>query len=66
MREYVEAGGSILFFSTEIPELVHLSDRVMVLYAGRVAEEIAAKNLSERAIVKAALGGESRLAEQVA
>ncbi|MEJ8573509.1 sugar ABC transporter ATP-binding protein [Microbaculum marinum] len=66
MREYVEAGGSILFFSTEIPELVNLADRVMVLYGGRVAEEIPAERLSEQAIVKAALGGESKMAERVA
>ena len=35
MRDFAEAGGAILFHSTEIPELVHLCDRVLVLYAGR-------------------------------
>ncbi|MBE9559026.1 MAG: sugar ABC transporter ATP-binding protein [Proteobacteria bacterium] len=65
MREYAEAGGAVLFFSTEIPELVHMSDRVMVLYGGRVAEEIPAEALSEQAIVRAALGGDAA-AEQVA
>ncbi len=65
MREYAEAGGAILFFSTEIPELVHMSDRVMVLYGGRVAEEIPAESLSEQTIVRAALGGDAA-AEQVA
>lgn len=65
MREYAEAGGAVLFFSTEIPELVHMSDRVMVLYGGRVAEEIPAESLSEQAIVRAALGGDAA-AEQVA
>ena len=33
MRSFAEAGGAVLFYSTEIPELVHLADRVMVLYA---------------------------------
>ena len=66
MREYVDAGGSILFFSTEIAELVHLSDRVLVLYSGRVVEEIHAEDLSEQAIVRSALGGNSMLADQVA
>ncbi len=41
LRAYAEAGGAILFYSTEIPELVHLADRVMVFYAGRVAAEFA-------------------------
>ncbi|MEZ5831778.1 MAG: sugar ABC transporter ATP-binding protein [Dongiaceae bacterium] len=58
MRQYVEAGGAILLYSTEIPELVHLADRVMVLYQGRVAREIGAADLSEDSIVRAALGGE--------
>ena len=40
MRAYAEAGGSILFHSTEIPELVHLCDRVIVLYGGRIVAEI--------------------------
>jgi ribose transport system ATP-binding protein len=66
MREYAEAGGAVLFFSTEVPELVHLADRVMVLYGGRVAEEISAADLSEQAIVRAALGGDSSIVEQVA
>jgi ribose transport system ATP-binding protein len=65
MREFAEAGGAVLFFSTEISELVHMSDRVMVLYGGRVAEEIPARRLSEQAIVRAALGG-GHVADQVA
>jgi ribose transport system ATP-binding protein len=65
MREYAEAGGAVLFFSTEISELVHMSDRVMILYGGRVAAEISAESLSEQAIVRAALGGDAA-AEQVA
>ena len=59
MRAFTEMGGSILFHSTEIPELVHLCDRVIVLYAGRVVAEIAAANLSEQAIMRAALGDDA-------
>ena len=40
IRAYADAGGAVLFHSTEIPELVHLSDRALVFYAGRVAAEI--------------------------
>ena len=61
MREFTEAGGAVLFFSTEISELVHLADRVMVLYGGRVSADIPADELSEQAIVRAALGGESKV-----
>ena len=66
MRNYVEAGGAILFHSTEIPELVHLCDRVIVLYSGRLVAEIAAKDLSERAIMWPALGGETLREEALA
>jgi len=57
MRQYVEAGGAILLYSTEIPELVHLADRCLVLYQGRVAREVSANELNEDTIVRAALGG---------
>ena len=56
MRDFTNAGGSILFHSTEVPELVHLCDRVLVLYAGRVAAEIPGSKLSEGAIMRPALG----------
>ena len=57
MRGFAEAGGSILFYSTEIPELVNLADRVMVLYKGRVVREVSGEDQTEEAIVEAALGG---------
>jgi ribose transport system ATP-binding protein len=66
MRSYVEAGGSILFHSTEIPELVHLCDRVIVLYGGRLVDDIAAKDLTERAIMWPALGGKTLRKEEAA
>jgi len=58
MRAYADAGGAILFYSTEIPELVYLADRVLVFYAGRVAAEIGEGSLSEDAILRAMLGAE--------
>jgi ribose transport system ATP-binding protein len=62
MRAYADAGGAVLFYSTEIPELVHLADSVLVFYAGRVAAEIGAANLSEDAILRAMLGSAPALA----
>ena len=50
----------MLFHSTEIPELVHLADRVLVFYAGRVAAEISAGDmLTEEEILRAALGDDA-------
>ena len=63
LRAYAEAGGAVLFYSTEIPELVHLADRVMVFYAGRVAAELAGEALTEENILEAALGGHAETAK---
>lgn len=57
MRKFADAGGAVLFHSTEIPELVHLCDRVSVLYEGRVALRLQGDDLSETAIMEATLGG---------
>jgi ribose transport system ATP-binding protein len=59
IRAYADAGGAVLFHSTEIPELVYLCDRTLVCYAGRIVSEIPADQLSEEAILRAALGGEA-------
>jgi ribose transport system ATP-binding protein len=57
MQEYAAAGGAILFYSTEIAELDHLAHRVLVLYRGRVAAQLAGPAISEDAILRATLGG---------
>jgi len=56
LRAYAEAGGAVLFYSTEIPELVHLSDRTLVFYAGAVVAELSGEDLTEENILAAALG----------
>ncbi len=66
MRDYVAAGGAILFHSTEIPELVHLCDRVLVLYDGRVAAELEGEAITEPEIMRPALGHGHDHAERAA
>ena len=58
MRDFVTAGGAILFSSTEVEELVNLSHRVMVMYRGRIVAHLDAAKcpISESAIMNAALG----------
>jgi ribose transport system ATP-binding protein len=58
MRDFTSAGGGILLYSTEIPELVHLADRVMVFYQGRIVAELDGDDLTEESIASAALGAE--------
>lgn len=63
MRNYTQAGGAILLHSTEIPELVHQCDRVLVLYDGRVVAELAGEAITEPAIMRPALGHDAPVAE---
>jgi ribose transport system ATP-binding protein len=56
MRRFTDAGGAVLFYSTDIAELVNLCDRVLVLYRGRIAEHLAGASLSDTAIMRAAVG----------
>ena len=57
MRDFVDAGGSILFYSTEIPEIVNMCDRVMILYQGRIVTTVAGDQIDEEVIMRAALNG---------
>ena len=59
IREFARAGGSILFYSTEIPEVVNLCDRVLVLYRGRFVKELRGVAITEDKIMRAALEGET-------
>jgi ribose transport system ATP-binding protein len=56
MRAYAAAGKGILFYSTDIPELVNVCDRVIVLYRGKVACELAGADLTAERVLAAMLG----------
>jgi ribose transport system ATP-binding protein len=59
MRRFVQGGGAVLFYSTELDELVHLCDRCLVLYRQRIAGEVAAEHLSQELILSVASGHSS-------
>ena len=56
IHEFAKTGGSVLLFSSEIPELVNLCHRVLVMYKGSVVLELADDELDEETIIRAALG----------
>jgi ABC-type sugar transport system ATPase subunit len=53
IRSTAAAGAPVLICSTDIDELASLCDRVVVLYQGRVAAELAGKALSTHAVLEA-------------
>ena len=56
IHEFAQAGGAVLLFSTEIPELVNMCHRVLVMYRGQLVRELQADELDEEVIIRAALG----------
>ena len=56
VRAYANAGGAVLYYSTDVAELVNLCDSVMVVYRGRKAASLSGAAITESAIMRAALG----------
>ena len=56
LREASAAGSAVLLYSTEIPELIGMCDRILVLYGGRFVAEFAGAELEESRVMAAAVG----------
>ena len=60
VHELAAGGVGILVISSELPEVVGLCDRVLVMREGRIAGALEGADVNERAIMRlAALGGSS-------
>jgi ribose transport system ATP-binding protein len=55
MRDLAAQGYAILFFSTDMQELVHVADRVAVLAGGRVSALLEKDAITEEAIIRASI-----------
>jgi ribose transport system ATP-binding protein len=55
MRSLADSGMGLLFFSTDLSEIVNLCDRALVLYEGRIVRELSGADLTESRLVSAAL-----------
>ena len=56
LRELASAGIGIIVISSELPELLGLCDRVLVIREGRLAGELDADEMSEEAVIRLASG----------
>ncbi len=52
----LDDGLAVLMISSELPEILGLADRVVVIHEGRVAAELAREAMTEESIMAAALG----------
>ncbi|MBV0890923.1 sugar ABC transporter ATP-binding protein [Paracoccus sp. Z118] len=56
VRELARAGKGVVVISSELPEVMGLSDRILVMRQGRIAGEVAGEAITEEAIVRLAMG----------
>jgi ABC-type sugar transport system ATPase subunit len=59
IRELAEAGRTVVFRSTELPELVGLADRILVLHRGRLTAEFAGGSIDDSGLLHAINTGRS-------
>lgn len=56
MSELVSQGKSIIMISSELPELIGMSDRAYVMYSGRIVAELSKEELDQERIITLASG----------
>jgi ribose transport system ATP-binding protein len=52
----VAAGAGVIIISSDLPEVIGMSDRVLVMRGGAIAAEFSSENISDAAVLQAALG----------
>jgi len=61
-----ESGKSVIVISSEMPELIGICDRILVMRSGRIVGEVAGEHMTENEIVVLATGATSQEAALVA
>ncbi|MDD2957286.1 MAG: sugar ABC transporter ATP-binding protein [Lachnospiraceae bacterium] len=57
IRRLANAGKSIILISSELPEVLKLSDRILVMYEGKMTGELNGQEATENEIMRFAVGG---------
>jgi ribose transport system ATP-binding protein len=56
IRNFADEGGAVLFYSSELPEIVQLADRCLAIYGGRIVRSFEGAEITEQNLVAAMLG----------
>ena len=56
MNRLTASGAGIIMISSELPELLAMSDRILVMHRGRIQAELAGADATEERVLSAALG----------
>ena len=54
MNDFVENGGAIIMISSEMPEIIGVADRVVVMREGRISGEVTADEINEQNLISLA------------
>ena len=57
VRELCSRGMGVILISSELPEVIENSDRILVMYKGAIAGELSRNQASQEAIINYAVGG---------
>ena len=57
MRRLADEGVAVIMVSSELPEVIGVSDRILVMHEGRLKGEFYSGNVDEERIMQAAIGG---------
>ena len=60
MNSMADKGKSIIMISSEMEELLGMSDRIVVLHDGRIVDEIRKEEFSQEKVLRLASGINSR------
>ena len=56
MNKWTQEGIAIVLITSEMPELLAMSDRILVMHRGRITAEFTSEQASQEKILSAALG----------
>ena len=61
MRKMTEQGMSIIMISSEMAEVMQVSDRILVMHEGSISGELTAEEVTRNNIMQAAFGGVKKM-----
>lgn len=66
INQLVQQGIAVIVISSELPEVLGLSDRVLVMHEGRIKANLVNKNLTQEQVMEAALRSDHHVEKQSA
>ena len=57
MNQLIEQGKSLIMISSEMPELLGMSDRILVMHEGTITGEVSRQEATQQLILEYASGG---------